>query len=111
MAPRGRRPAEIPVPEDKPHCFGKTIWFILVDYGPQLSFGDSTKLYVQADTDFDDLKRMISLKAEKQVDLAPFDANKLEEGVGIQPPGAHAEHASRPPTISCKFFESKNCKR
>jgi len=54
----------------------KTIWFIPVDHQRQLSFGDSTKLDIQAHTDVDDLKEMIKEKKRKY--LTPFDPDELD---------------------------------
>jgi len=47
-----------------------------VDHQRQLSFGDSTKLDIQAHTDVDDLKEMIKEKKRKY--LAPFDHDELD---------------------------------
>ncbi len=52
------------------------IWFLFINHKGKLSFGNLTKLVVQANTTVNDLKEMI--KEKKPNHLHPFDANKLE---------------------------------
>jgi hypothetical protein len=53
----------------------KRIWFILVDHQRQLRFGEASSLVVSADTDVENLTKMIKENNEKY--LAPFMHNEL----------------------------------
>ena len=68
---RGKQPKKL---AETPEA--KTIWYLLIDHEGQLSFGDRTQIAVQADTDVDDLKRMI--KEENPMELGPLEFNELE---------------------------------
>ena len=75
MAPRGSaKGKQAEKLDEEPEA--KTIWYLLVDHEGQLSFGDCTQIAVQADTNVNDLKRMI--KEENLDALRPFDAGGLE---------------------------------